>query len=54
MACYGACGMKRERRSKADTWWWNEELKEAVSRRKDAHRQCVRTVLRRISGGIKA
>ena len=26
------CGKKRGRRSKGDTWWWNEEVKEAVSR----------------------
>ena len=25
-------------RSKGDTWWWNEEVKEAVSRKKDAHK----------------
>ena len=24
-------------KSKRDTWWWNEEVKEAVSRKKDAH-----------------
>ena len=24
--------------SKGDSWWWNEEMKEAVSRKKDAHR----------------
>ena len=27
-----------ERRSKGDIWWWNEEVKEAVSRKKDAHK----------------
>ena len=21
-----------------DTWWWNEEVKEAISRKKDAHK----------------
>ena len=25
------------RGSKGDTWWWNEELKGAVSGKKDAH-----------------
>ena len=40
-------------RSKGDTWWWNEEVKEAVSRKKQI-RQCVGTVLRRIRRGIKA
>ena len=26
------------RKSKGETWWWNEEVKEAVSRKKDVHR----------------
>ena len=42
-------GRKRGR-SKGDTWWWNEE----IHGRKTHTRQCVRTVLRRIRGGIKA
>ena len=25
-------------RIKGDTWWWNEEVKEAVSRKKEAHK----------------
>ena len=37
-ACYEVCGKKRGRRSKGDTWWWNEEVKKAVSRKKDAHK----------------
>ena len=40
-------------RSKGDTWWWNEEVKEAVSGRKRT-RPCVRIVLRRIRVGLKA
>ena len=31
MACGEVCGKKRERRSKGDRCWWNEEVK------KDAH-----------------
>ena len=23
---------------KADTWWWNEEVREALSRKKDTHK----------------
>ena len=38
MACVEVCGKKRCRRNKGETWWWNEELKEAVSRKKDAHK----------------
>ena len=26
------------RRSKVDTWWWNEETKKAVSRKKETHK----------------
>ena len=37
-ACNEVCGKKRERRSKGDTWWWNEEVMEAVSRKKEAHK----------------
>ena len=29
--CGEVCGKKRERRSKGDTWWRNEEVKESVS-----------------------
>ena len=32
--CDKVCGKKRLRRNKGDTWWWNEEVKEAVSRKK--------------------
>ena len=31
------CGQKRGEKSKGGTWWWNGEVKEAVSRKKDAH-----------------
>ena len=36
-ACDEVCGKKRGQRSKGVTWWWNEEVKEAVSRNKEAH-----------------
>ena len=32
------CGKKRGRRSEGDTWSWNEEVKEAVLKKKDAHK----------------
>ena len=34
MACDEVCGKKWVSRSKGDTWWWNEDVKQAVSRRK--------------------
>ena len=37
-ACDEVCWKKSERRSKGDTWWWNEEVMEAVSRKKEAHK----------------
>ena len=33
-ACDEVCWRKERKRSKVDTWWWNEEVKEAVSRKK--------------------
>ena len=30
--------MKKRVKTKGDAWWWNEEVKEAVSRKKDAHK----------------
>ena len=36
-SCDDVCGKKSGRRSKADTWWWNEEVKD-VSRKEDAHK----------------
>ena len=36
--CAEECGKKKVRRSKCDTWWWNDWLKEAVSRRKGGHK----------------
>ena len=37
-ACDEVGGKKRGRRSKGDTWWWKEEVKETVSTKKDAHK----------------
>ena len=36
-ACDEMQGKKRGG-GKVDTWWWNEEVKEAVSRKKEAHK----------------
>ena len=35
--CDEVCGKKRGVRSNGDTWWWNEDVKETVLRKKDAH-----------------
>ena len=34
-ACDEVCEKKIVKRSKGDTWWWNEEMKEALSWKKD-------------------
>ena len=38
VACDDVSGKKMESRSKGDTCRWNEEVKEAVSRKKEAHK----------------
>ena len=35
MACDEVIGMKRGRRSRRDTWWRDEEMKETILRMKD-------------------
>ena len=41
-ACDEVCGKKRGKRSKGDTLWWKEEMRQAVSRNKDAHKAMCR------------
>ena len=38
-ACDEVCGKKEGRRDQGDTWWWNEDVKEAITRKKDAHKK---------------
>ena len=48
------CEKKRGRKNKGDAWRWNEKVKEAISRKKEAHRdRCVGIVPRRIITVIK-
>ena len=37
-ACDVVCGKKTERKSKGYVWWWNEEVKETISRHKNANK----------------
>ena len=37
-ACNEVCGQKRGMKSKRDTRYWNEDVKEAISRKRDAHK----------------
>ena len=38
-ACDEVCGKKKGKRDQGDTWWWNEDVKEAIARKKDAHKE---------------
>ena len=42
-ACNEVCGKKKERRDQGNTWWWNEDMKEAIARMKDAHKKMCKT-----------
>ena len=34
-ACDEVCGKKKGRRDRGNTWWWNEDVKDAIARKKD-------------------
>ena len=36
------CGKKNSRRDQGDMWWWNEEVKNTVARKKAAFRELCR------------
>ena len=38
-ACDELCGKKKGRRDQGDTLWLNEDVKEAIARKKDAHKE---------------
>ena len=40
-SCDEVCGMNKGKRSKGDTWWWNDEVKVGVSKKKDAHKTMI-------------
>ena len=46
-ACDEVCGKKKGRRDQGDTWWWNEDVKEAIARKNDAHEEMLKVELRR-------
>ena len=46
-ACDEVCGKKKGRRDQGNTWWWNEDVKEAIAR-KMCIRRCIKVGLRRI------
>ena len=53
--CDEEYGKKRERRRKRDAWRWNKDVKLKQFQGQKMHtRQCVRILLSRIRGDIKA
>ena len=42
-ACDKACGKKKGRRDREDTWWWNKDVKEAIARKEDTHKEMCKS-----------
>ena len=42
MACDKLCGKKKSRRDQGDMWWWNEEVKDTITRKKVAFKELCR------------
>ena len=40
-ACDEVCGKKKSRRDRGDMWWWNEEVKDTIARKKMALKSCA-------------
>ena len=38
-ACDKVCGKTKGRRDQGDTWWWNEDVEEAIAGKKNAHKE---------------
>ena len=36
------CGKKKSRRDQGDMWWWNEEVKDTIARKKAAFKELCR------------
>ena len=41
-ACDELCGKKKSRRDQGDMWWWNEEVKDTITRKKAAFKEMCR------------
>ena len=44
-ACNGLCGKKKVRKNGVNKWWWNEEVRNAVARKKEAFKTFCKTGL---------
>jgi len=38
-ACDKVCGKTKGRRDQGNTWWWNEDVKDAITNKKMAYRK---------------
>ena len=36
------CGKKKSRRDQGDIWWWNEEIKDIIARKKATFKELCR------------
>ena len=41
-ACDELCGKKKSRRDQGDMWWWNEEIKDTITRQRAAFKELCR------------
>ena len=41
-ACDQLCGKKKSTRDQGDMWWWNEEVKDIIARKKAAFKELCR------------
>lgn len=37
-ACDECCGKKKVKRNHGGTWWWNEEVRDSIAKKKEAHK----------------
>ena len=44
-ACDEVCGKKKGRRNHGDTWWWNQEVREAIQQKKVAYKKMFKSRL---------
>ena len=40
--CDEVCGKRKSRRDRGDMWWWNEEVKNTIARKKAAFKELCR------------
>ena len=44
-ACDELCGTKKVRKNERNKWWWNEEVRNAIARKKEAFKSFCKTGL---------